>query len=71
MEQRHPHADATYRILPHDEVAFAVEVTIPGTLPTKVTSFASQAAAEAWIAAHKQKVDGAVSLRRPSWARRR
>src|SRR3981189_516773 len=35
----HPHADATYRIVPRDR-AYGVEVSIPNSNPTMVTSFA-------------------------------
>ena len=34
----HPHAEATYRIVPLKDGAFGLEVVIPGTSPTTVTS---------------------------------
>ena len=57
MARTHPHAEATYRIvtLPK-EGAFGVEVVIPESLPTTVTEFGTEAAAEAWIARHKSQV---------------
>ena len=57
MAQRtHPHADATYRVIPIEDRAFAVEVTIPETHPAKVSPFATKANAEAWIADHRRRV---------------
>ena len=57
MAQRtHPHADATYRVIPIEDRAFAVEVTIPETRPAKVSPFATKADAEAWIAEHRRRV---------------
>jgi hypothetical protein len=57
MAQRtHPHAEATYRVIPSADGAFAVEVTIPDTYPAKVSPFATEAAAEAWIAEHRRRV---------------
>ncbi len=56
MPTSHPHAEATYRVLELDDGAFGVEVSIPDTHPTTVTRFASQKAAEAWIAGHRERV---------------
>ena len=57
MAQRtHPHADATYRVIPIEDSAFAVEVSIPETYPAKVSPFAAKADAEAWIAKHQRRV---------------
>jgi hypothetical protein len=56
MPTSHPHADATYRVVSLDDGAFGVEVSIPDTHPTTVTKFASQEAAEAWIASHRDRV---------------
>jgi hypothetical protein len=52
----HPHAEATYRIVALAGGAFAVEVRIPDTHPTTVSSFATEAAAEAWIAKDQERV---------------
>ena len=46
---------ATYRIVPRDD-AYGVEISIEDTSPTMVTSFATEAAASAWIEAHKARV---------------
>jgi hypothetical protein len=71
MEKRHPHADATYRVIRRADRTFGVEVTIPDTEPTTVTSFATKADAEAWIADHKQRVAGSTSLGSRLWQKRR
>ena len=56
MPKPHPHAEATYRILLQEDQRFAVEVSIPESLPTTITSFATEADAEAWIDNHKRQV---------------
>jgi len=56
MERTHPRAEATYRMIPIDAGAFAVEVTIPESYPTRVSPFASEADAEAWIGKHQRRV---------------
>ena len=55
-QRTHPHAEATYRVVPIDDGAFAVEVRIPESYPAKVSPFATEAAAEAWIAEHRRRV---------------
>jgi hypothetical protein len=64
MERKHPHADAAYRIIAMNDRTYGVEVTIPDSYPTKVTSFASEAEAGRWIATHKQKVAEGARLPR-------
>ena len=71
MDRTHPHTDATYRILQQEDESFAVEVAIPGSYPTMVKSFASTAAAEGWIARHKEGVANNTTLRRTSFVARR
>jgi hypothetical protein len=53
MAKPHPHAEASYRLVPQETPTFGVEVSIPGSYPALVTGFATEAAAEAWIAAHR------------------
>ena len=53
---KHPHADAAYRVIRLGDGVFGVEVTIPETNPTTVSAFASEAAAEDWIARHRVQV---------------
>jgi hypothetical protein len=60
----HPHAEAAYRIFPLGESGFAVEVSIPGTHPTKVLGLQSQIAAEAWIERHKRQI-ATGTIKRP------
>jgi hypothetical protein len=53
----HPHAEATYRVVPLTSGGFGVEVVIPGAYPATVSSFATMAAAEGWIAQDKQRIE--------------
>jgi len=55
MDRKHPHADATYKIIQLKDLNYGVEVAIPDSYPTTITSFASEAEAEKWIAMHKEK----------------
>lgn len=52
----HPYAAATYRVVHLPSGAFGVEVKIPESHPATVSSFETEAAAEAWIARNKQRV---------------
>jgi hypothetical protein len=70
MEQKHPHADATYRIVPQER-AYGIEVSIPGNSPTVVTSFATEQDAERWIANHRLKVQSTPTLNVRSRAKSR
>ena len=56
MPRTHPHAEASYRVIPFDNGSFGVEVTIPYSLPTRVSLFKTKADAEAWIAEHRRRV---------------
>ena len=52
-----PHdAEAAYRVIPFDNGAFAVEVSIPESHPVTVSAFATEADAETWIAEHRRRV---------------
>lgn len=67
----HPHAEAIYEVVPLNAGGFGVKVLIPDTSPTTVSGFDSQAAAEAWIASHKSRVQaqserGAIFRRSPA-----
>ena len=58
MAQRtHPHAEATYSVVPLADGTFRVEVVIPESYPTKVSPFSTEADAEAWIAEHRRRVE--------------
>ncbi len=52
----HPHAEATYRVVPLPGGTFGIEVAIPDTYPTTVSSFPTRAAAEDWIARNRERV---------------
>ena len=67
MDQRHPHIDALYRIVIQPDQTFGVEVKNP----TIATHFATAADAEAWIAAHKERVTENASLSRARWSKKR
>jgi hypothetical protein len=70
-EKTHPHAGATYRMMPLTGGTFGVEVVIADTDPTMVSGFATAAAAEEWVTAHKKQASGTPSLtRRGRWAPR-
>ena len=56
MPKTHPHAEATYRVIPFDNGSFGVEVCIPDRHPTRVSLFKTEADAEAWIAEHQRRV---------------
>lgn len=56
MLRTHPHAAATYRVIPFEDGSFGVEVNIPDSHPTTVRSFATEADAEAWISEHQRQV---------------
>jgi hypothetical protein len=57
MPKTHPHAEATYRVIPFDSGSFGVEVSIPDSHPTRVSMFKTEADAEAWIAEHRRRVE--------------
>ena len=56
MPKSHPHDEATYRVIPFEDSGFAVEVSIPGSNPTTVRPFETEAAANEWIAKHRLQV---------------
>jgi len=56
MQKTHPHAEATYRVIPFGDGSFGIEITIPDSYPTTVSKFKTEADAEAWIAEHQRRV---------------
>jgi hypothetical protein len=56
MAKEHPHTGAVYRVVPQKDLTYGVEVILPGSYPTLVTSFATEQTAEAWITDHKRRV---------------
>jgi hypothetical protein len=57
MTRTHPHADATYRVIRLKDGAFGIEIAIPGSYPTTMSSFITKAKAREWIARHKSFVE--------------
>jgi predicted metal-dependent hydrolase len=53
----HPYAEATYQIIRLDAGGFGVRVSVPAANPTTVSRFDTEAAADAWIASHKSRVE--------------
>jgi hypothetical protein len=56
MPIKHPHAEARYRVIAFDNGSFGVEVSIPDSHPTTVSTFKTAADAEAWIIEHRRRV---------------
>jgi hypothetical protein len=52
----HPHAEATYEIVRLAAGGFGVKISMQGMSPTTVSRFETETAAEAWIAAHKSRI---------------
>ena len=63
VQRTHPHAEATYRVIPLANGTFSVEVIIPESYPTTVSPFATAADAKVWIAEYQRR---AQSERKPS-----
>ena len=63
-----PYAEAIYEVVLLDAGRFGVKVSTPDTNPTTVSSFDSEAAAEAWITSHKARIQ-AQSRSRPIFRR--
>src|SRR5439155_17710489 len=61
MARIHPHAEATYTVVPLEDGTFGVKVAIPETYPTTVRPFASEAEADAWIVKHKTQVEAGAT----------
>jgi hypothetical protein len=61
----HPYAEALYEIVALEGGGFGVKVSIPDTSPTMVSGFDTEAAAEAWIASHKSRVQAQSQLKTP------
>ena len=56
MARTHPHAEASYKVIAFENGSYGVEVSIPDSNPTTVTTFASEQDAEEWIASHRRRV---------------
>jgi hypothetical protein len=64
MDHKHPHAEAIYKIIQLKDQKYGVEVAIPDSYPTTITSFATEAEAGRWIAMHKEKAAEGTRLPR-------
>ena len=69
MSYNHPHVLATYRIVIREDMALAVEVSVPGTAPTMISGFSTDVQAEQWIANHKAQVAKGTIYRRSLFSR--
>ncbi len=58
----------TFRIFLQDDKSYGIEVTIPDSFPTTVKSFASEEAAEAWIANYQVRLSEKSTKK--TWRRR-
>ncbi len=69
MLKTHPYSLATYRVVAFADGAFGVEVSIPDSAPTTVSSFPTEIDAEAWIAEHRRRVaaQAAAGNRSRTW----
>ena len=54
--KEHPYAEAIYEVVRLDAGGFGVKVSIPDANPTTVSTFDTEAAAKAWIASHKSRI---------------
>ena len=67
MKISDPALEATFEIRELPTGGFGVQVAIPDSSPTMVTSFATQADAETWIASYKARVEAGPPAKR--WMR--
>jgi hypothetical protein len=68
----HPHAGATYELVRQADGSFGVKVMVLNTHPTIVTGLATEAAAQAWIKRHMQRVaSGDNPLKRRTFSSKR
>ncbi len=62
--------ETTFRVVEQSAGAYAVEVTIPDSFPTLVTSFPTEAAAEAWIVGYRERLEVARTRGKRTWRTR-
>jgi hypothetical protein len=67
MPKTHPHAEATYRVIPFDDGSFAIEVSIPDSYPTKISP-CEQSRRQAWIVEHQRRIE--AQMQPGGWSRR-
>ena len=67
MKISDPHKEAAFQIIEQADGTFAIQVDIPESSPTLVTSFATGRDAETWIANYKTRVEAGPPPKR--WMR--
>jgi len=70
MNIKNRNGEATFRIFSRDDASFAIELEIPESPPTTVSSFDTERAAELWIDAFRKRVEESNN-RRPGYFRNR
>jgi hypothetical protein len=66
-----PKPDPTFRVFSKSDSTYGVEISIEGTEPTSVTPFATEEAANNWIAGYQKQLAAPPAPRgRRSWAGR-
>jgi hypothetical protein len=57
MVIKNRNCEAIFRIFAQDDSSYAIEVVVPESSPTTVSSFPTEAAAEKWIVGYKARVE--------------
>jgi hypothetical protein len=57
MVLKNRNCEAVFRIFAQDDSSYAIEVVVPESSPTTVSSFPTQDAAEKWIVGYKARVE--------------
>jgi hypothetical protein len=57
MVIKNRNCEAVFRIFAQDDSSYAIEVVVPESSPTTVSSFPTEAAAEKWIVGYKARVE--------------
>jgi hypothetical protein len=57
MHLKPRNADATFRVFQRIDKSFAIEVEVPDSAPTTVSSFPSEQAAELWITKFRERLE--------------
>lgn len=57
MVLKNRNCEAVFRIFAQDDSSYAIEVVVPDSSPTTVSSFPTEAAAEKWIVGYKARVE--------------
>jgi hypothetical protein len=57
MVLKNRNCEAVFRIFAQDDSSYAIEVVVPDSSPTTVSSFPTEADAEKWIVSYKARVE--------------